>query len=133
MINRLQGRRALPLLTALLVTTVGTFALREVRADASSTQFLHLSAKPHMVLRFNTNHLHAHTGRIMIVMHNPKDSGMHHGIAIKGHGIKKVGPIVAPGHTAAVTVTITRKGNYEFYCPVPGHAQAGMRGTLTVS
>jgi uncharacterized cupredoxin-like copper-binding protein len=25
-----------------------------------------------------------------------------------------------------------KAGNYTFYCPVPGHKQAGMVGTLTV-
>jgi hypothetical protein len=25
-----------------------------------------------------------------------------------------------------------KKGPYEFYCSVPGHEQAGMKGTLTV-
>jgi uncharacterized cupredoxin-like copper-binding protein len=25
-----------------------------------------------------------------------------------------------------------KPGTYEFYCPVPGHEQAGMKGTLTV-
>jgi uncharacterized cupredoxin-like copper-binding protein len=26
-----------------------------------------------------------------------------------------------------------KPGTYEFYCSVPGHEQAGMKGTLTVS
>ena len=32
------------------------------------------------------------------------------------------------------TLTVKLKpGTYTFYCPVPGHEQAGMKGTLTVS
>jgi len=31
-----------------------------------------------------------------------------------------------------VTATL-KKGRYEFYCSVPGHEQAGMKGTLTIS
>jgi uncharacterized cupredoxin-like copper-binding protein len=30
-----------------------------------------------------------------------------------------------------VTVDL-KAGKYEFYCPVDGHKQAGMKGTLTV-
>jgi len=30
-----------------------------------------------------------------------------------------------------VTVTL-KPGTYQFYCPVPGHKAAGMKGTLTV-
>jgi uncharacterized cupredoxin-like copper-binding protein len=94
---------------------------------------LQLSAKPNMVLRFNTSHLRAHPGKIMIVMHNPSNAGMSHGIGINGHGVDRDGPIVSPGRTSTVTVTLTKKGNYTYYCPVPGHKQAGMKGTLTIS
>jgi plastocyanin len=36
-----------------------------------------------------------------------------------------------PGKVSTVTVTL-KKGTYEYYCPVPGHKEAGMKGTLTV-
>jgi alcohol dehydrogenase (cytochrome c) len=41
-------------------------------------------------------------------------------------------PLIQPGKTAKLTVTFTKKGNYPYLCTVPGHAQAGMRGTFTV-
>ncbi len=84
-----------------------------------------------MVLRFNVSHLTAHAGRITIIMANPRNAGMAHGIAIQGHGVDKDGKIVAPGHSSKVTATL-RRGTYTFYCPVPGHRAAGMKGTLTV-
>lgn len=37
---------------------------------------------------------------------------------------------VAPGQTQTVTITAPA-GTYQFYCNVPGHAEAGMVGTLT--
>ena len=36
------------------------------------------------------------------------------------------------GDTASQKVELER-GEYEFYCTVPGHEEAGMKGTLTVS
>ena len=35
------------------------------------------------------------------------------------------------GHTARGMFTIDTPGTYAFVCSVPGHAQAGMRGTVT--
>ena len=45
------------------------------------------------------------------------------------------GPVkieVQGGQTARGTFTIDTPGTYTFVCSVPGHAAAGMRGTITV-
>jgi plastocyanin len=36
------------------------------------------------------------------------------------------------GDTATEKVDLA-KGKYEFYCTIPGHEEAGMKGTLTIS
>ena len=41
-------------------------------------------------------------------------------------------PLTPPGKTAKLVVTFKKKGNYLYLCTVPGHAQAGMKGTFTV-
>jgi uncharacterized cupredoxin-like copper-binding protein len=41
-------------------------------------------------------------------------------------------PLVSPGKSASLTVTLKR-GSYAYICTVPGHAQAGMKGTLKAS
>lgn len=128
----LHFRRSILIVLALATSSSGTLALSGSAALASGTQVLRISARAHMVLRFSTNRLRARPGRIEIIMHNPSNSGMSHGIAIKGNGVRKVGKIVSPGHSSSVTVRL-RRGRYTFYCPVPGHLQAGMKGTLTVS
>jgi azurin len=97
-------------------------------AHAARVTTLRLTADPHGALRFNTKRLTARAGRVQIVLKNPSSSGMPHGIAIKGHGS---GRVVGPGGTSTVTATLKR-GTYTFLCPVPGHAQGGMTGTLTV-
>jgi uncharacterized cupredoxin-like copper-binding protein len=40
---------------------------------------------------------------------------------------------VAPGGTGTATFTAPDAGSYQFVCTVPGHAAAGMVGTLTVN
>ena len=40
-------------------------------------------------------------------------------------------PLMAPGKTARLTVTL-KKGKYTYLCTVPGHAAAGMKGVFTV-
>jgi uncharacterized cupredoxin-like copper-binding protein len=107
-------------------------AAHHARAVAApKRETLRLTADPHGKMAFNTKRLTARAGIVTLSMHNPKSSGLRHGIAIKGNGVKKSGAVVAPGGTSTVTVQLKR-GTYEFYCPVPGHAQAGMKGTLTV-
>jgi plastocyanin len=41
-------------------------------------------------------------------------------------------PVIGPGKTAKLTVTL-KAGKYPYKCTVPGHAAAGMKGTFTVS
>jgi uncharacterized cupredoxin-like copper-binding protein len=101
-------------------------------APAAGGQVIKLSADPSGQLRFNMTKLTAKAGKVTLVMANPMSAGMSHGISVEGNGVDKDGPIVPAGKTSTVTVTL-KKGTYEFYCPVPGHKQAGMEGTLTVS
>jgi uncharacterized cupredoxin-like copper-binding protein len=38
-----------------------------------------------------------------------------------------------PGASNHLSFTPTKPGNYQFYCTVPGHKEAGMVGTLVVN
>ena len=40
--------------------------------------------------------------------------------------------VAYPGETAAGGLEVDQPGEYRFLCTVPGHAQAGMKGTLVV-
>jgi plastocyanin len=54
-----------------------------------------------------------------------------HDIAIKGGGANAVGKVVSGGATSTISVDL-KPGDYTFYCTVPGHEEAGMKGTLKV-
>jgi nitrite reductase (NO-forming) len=44
----------------------------------------------------------------------------------------KVTKRLAAGESATLTVTLSKKGKYEFLCTVPGHAASGMKGLLGI-
>ena len=68
-------------------------------------------------------------GQVTLVM--PNKSPLEHDISIKGGGIDKKGNEVPQGGTSTVSAVL-KAGKYTFYCSVPGHEQAGMKGTLTI-
>ncbi len=54
--------------------------------------------------------------------------------AFRGSALWFLGDATASGmHTGTMTFTASSPGTYHYLCPVPGHAQKGMTGTLTVA
>lgn len=101
-------------------------------APASGTSVVKLSADPKGALMFGTMKLTAKAGKVTVEMKNPASSGVPHGIAVEGNGVDQDGKTVQPGGTSIDTLTL-KPGTYKFYCPVPGHEAAGMKGTLIVN
>ena len=55
------------------------------------------------------------------------------------HALEVEGPLgevetadLAPGESADLEVDLSEPGDYEMYCPVDGHKDEGMEGTITV-
>ena len=96
---------------------------------AGSGQTVTLAADSSGQLKFDTTTLKAKAGSVTIDLSNP--SSTPHAIALEGNGINKDGKTVSTGGHSTVTATL-KPGTYSFYCPVPGHEAAGMKGTLTV-
>jgi len=89
---------------------------------------LHIDTDPTQ-LAFVPTSLTAPAGKITIIMKN--DSAIQHSVAIDAPG-DVPGQIVNQGQTSTTTATL-KAGSYTYYCTVPGHRQAGMVGTLTVT
>jgi uncharacterized cupredoxin-like copper-binding protein len=70
--------------------------------------------------------LEAHPGSLTIEVAN--QGQVEHNFALEGAAT----PMLQPGQSATLEVPSLPSGTYEFICEVPGHADAGMRGTLTV-
>jgi plastocyanin len=90
---------------------------------------LRLTADAHNAFKFDKTALTAKAGAVTITLSNP--SVLPHNVAIRGNGVDVKGKVVIHGGTSVVTARL-KPGTYTFYCSVPGHAAAGMKGTLTV-
>jgi uncharacterized cupredoxin-like copper-binding protein len=110
-------------------STTTKSATKSVTLSTSGAHAVKLSADP-SALKFNTTTLSAKAGTVTITMNNP--APLEHGIAVEGNGVDKDGKIVGQGGTSVLAVQL-KAGKYTFFCPVPGHRQAGMQGTLTVT
>jgi uncharacterized cupredoxin-like copper-binding protein len=89
---------------------------------------LALSADQGGALKFDKTELKAKAGKVTIDFDNP--SSIEHGVGVEGNGVEAKSDIVTDSKTS-VSADL-KAGTYEFYCPVPGHKEAGMKGTLTV-
>jgi plastocyanin len=75
---------------------------------------------------FSASKAEAKPGEVTFRM--PNKSPLPHDIALKGDG---KGPVVPQGKVSTFKANL-KAGTYTFFCSVPGHEQAGMKGTLTV-
>ena len=89
-----------------------------------------VSSDPSGQLKFNTTKLTAKAGSDSFDFTN--DAPISHDFTVETSSGQKVGatPIFSGG-TKSFTATL-KPGTYKFLCTVPGHAAAGMQGTITV-
>ena len=80
-------------------------------------------------LAYETDKAEGMPGSVTIKSPNP--SGTPHNVAVTGPGVDEKGAVVQNGGVSEVKATL-KKGEYQFFCTVPGHREGGMEGTLTV-
>jgi uncharacterized cupredoxin-like copper-binding protein len=59
------------------------------------------------------------------------DGGTEHALEIEGQGVEEETETIGAGETAELTLSL-EPGEYEMYCPVDGHREMGMEGTVSV-
>jgi uncharacterized cupredoxin-like copper-binding protein len=97
---------------------------------ATATTAVKLAANPSGQLSFDAKQLSAKAGKVTITLTNT--APLEHNVTIaQGTTVLGATPTFTGG-SKAVTLTL-KPGTYTFYCSVPGHRQAGMEGTLSVS
>jgi plastocyanin len=60
------------------------------------------------------------------------DGAVDHALEIEGEGVESETDTIAPGQSADLTVELAG-GTFELYCPVDGHADQGMKGSVSVA
>jgi mono/diheme cytochrome c family protein len=92
---------------------------------------LQMNADPTGALAFASTKATSTAGALEIAMLN--DAAVSHDIALTDKSGKELGKgaTVGKGGTSDFKVTV-KPGTYTFLCTVPGHADGGMKGTLTV-
>jgi len=89
---------------------------------------LQLAADP-SALAYDKTSLSSKPGKVTIDFDNP--APIEHDVVIAENGKEVAGSeLIAEGKTS-VSADLA-PGSYTFFCSVPGHAEAGMEGTLTV-
>jgi plastocyanin len=97
-------------------------------ASAGGASTLQLAADP-TALAYDTDSLEAEAGEVTIDFDNP--AAIEHDVAIDQDGSELAkSETITEGKTSVTTEL--EPGDYTFLCTVPGHAAAGMEGTLTV-
>jgi uncharacterized cupredoxin-like copper-binding protein len=110
-------------------TTGGSLQPKGAKGGRASTT-LQIQAPTTGALRFSAKVLKAPAGKVTLVLTNP--SSVEHNVAIRGHGVNTKGDVVKDGAKSTVVADVQAGYQYEFYCSVDGHADAGMRGFINV-
>ncbi|MDE1849854.1 MAG: cupredoxin domain-containing protein [Candidatus Micrarchaeota archaeon] len=69
-----------------------------------------------------------------VVLHVHNAGTVDHSLSITGPGfnVTLMPTLIPPGGNQTLSFTAPAAGNYTFFCPVPGHKDLGMKGTLVV-
>jgi len=105
-------------------------ATEESSSASGGGETLAFSAPEDGSLKFDQGgEVTAKAGKVKVTFNNP--SSVPHAVEIEGNGVETETETVTGSETPPVEVDL-KPGTYEFYCPVGGHKEAGMKGTLTV-
>lgn len=103
-----------------------------IKAAVGPVEVLQVSSPASGALSYSPTSLNAKAGNVTIDYANP--SPLPHNVAILDSAGKEVSSEMAPfANGKGKTTAKLSAGSYTFICQVPGHEQAGMKGSLKVS
>jgi plastocyanin len=110
-------------------TPAATAESTETPASSGGGETIEFSAPEDGSLKFDQGDVTAKAGTATITFNNP--SSVPHAVEIEGNGVEVKSDVVTGSEAPPVEVDL-KPGTYTYYCPVGGHEEAGMKGTLTV-
>ena len=120
------ARKAIAAAAGVGALVVSAAALASGQLGTATTNVSVTAGKP-SELRFTLSKTRVPKGTVVFKVTNRGKS--RHDFRIAG----KKTPLLAAGKAATLRVVIAKAGRYAYLCTVPGHAAAGMRGTLRVT
>jgi uncharacterized cupredoxin-like copper-binding protein len=118
----------LVLLTACSAANGGDVS-NAVPASAGADGVQHLTLEVGNNMSFQPSSVIVKAGQpVELTLHNGGDNA--HDFSLSAGVAQPVMLSAAGGQTASATFTVNSPGTYSFDCSMPGHAMAGMRGTL---
>ena len=109
---------------AVLAPSAGSALAAPASHSATKTTTVTVAATN---FKFKLSKMSVPKGKVSFVVTNK--STIPHDFKING----KVTPMIKGGKSATLVVTFAKAGKFPYLCTVPGHAAAGMKGTLTVT
>ena len=89
-----------------------------------------LAASP-SAIEYDTDSLTAKAGSLTIDFDNPNPA-LPHDVCVEQGGSELGCSDQVTGEATTLALSDLKPGEYTFFCSVPGHEEAGMKGTLTV-
>jgi uncharacterized cupredoxin-like copper-binding protein len=111
-------------------TTAPSATAPSATAPSNTAGPLKLTANPGGLLSYDAKRLSARAGTVTITLTN--FAPLEHNVTV-AQGSKVLGATPTFGGGSKTLTLKLKAGSYTFYCSVPGHRQAGMEGTLSVS
>jgi plastocyanin len=100
-------------------------------SEAAASQVLSLAADPDGQLAYDKTDLTAKAGKVRLDFTN--ESSVGHDVVIEDSSGNEVAATdIISGQSTSIDFDV-KPGKYTFYCSLPGHEAAGMKGTLTVN
>jgi plastocyanin len=116
---------------AATTTTTGATTTSTTPSGGGGGSTVKLAASP-TDIAYDTTSLQAKAGNLTIDFNNPNPD-LPHNVCVDSSGGSELGcSDQIMGASTTLALDNLKPGKYTFFCSVPGHEAAGMKGTLTV-